>query len=497
MPAFQYALTPELLDEVFPFHLVFDTSLAIAQVGHALAGILQQSVVGKQFSHEFTILRPKLTVSVEAILSKKNQLFFVKHHHSPLQLKGQIVFSQEENVLLFLCSPWAADSTILPQIGIRLKDYAIHDSMIDYLLLQRTHQTALEDLKKVNQELLQKYAELEESLNTQKLLAASTAEQFQRSSTLLEELKETQAKLLQADKMSALGCLSAGIAHEINNPTSFLYGNIPHAQEYFQNLLVIIETYQKAYPLPDKHVARQLRQLDFAFIKRDLPTLLNSMMVGAERIIDIVKSLQSFSRANEAYKKAVNIHDGINSTLTILNSRLKAAGHRPAITVVQEYADLPLVECYAGPLNQVFMNLIVNAIDALEERSHMQPNVAGPPQLTDNFSPNGSSVTDWHPTLTIKTQLLPENWVQVLVQDNGMGIPHNIQQRIFEPFFTTKAVGKGTGLGMSISYQIVVDQHKGRLSFESQEGMGTWFKVELPTQPSEQSHATVQVTRSE
>ncbi|MEL6384598.1 MAG: ATP-binding protein, partial [Cyanobacteria bacterium J06626_18] len=394
--------------------------------------------------------------------------------------------------------PWAADSTVLPQIGIRLKDYAIHDSMIDYLLLQRTHRTALEDLKKVNKELLQKYTELEESLNTQKLLAASTAEQFQRSNALLDKLKETQAKLLQADKMSALGCLSAGIAHEINNPTSFLYGNIPHAQEYFKNLLAIIETYQEAYPSPDQRVANQLKRSDFEFMKRDIPTLVNSMMVGAERIIDIVKSLQSFSRANEAYRKPVNIHSGIDSTLTILNSRLKAAGHRPAIMVVKEYADLPSVECFAGPLNQVFMNLIVNAIDALEARSHLQPDtVAFTPRALNNSPSEDSQSTDWHPTLIIKTQPLSENWVQVLVRDNGTGIPQDIQRRIFEPFFTTKAVGKGTGLGMSISYQIVVDQHKGRLAFESQEGVGTCFKVELPTKAVVPSPTTVQATLSE
>ncbi|MEO1299492.1 MAG: histidine kinase, partial [Cyanobacteria bacterium J06636_16] len=153
MSAFRYALTPDRLDKVFPFHLAFDTSLAIAQVGHALAGILQQSIVGKPLTQEFAILRPKLTVNFDAILSKQNQLFFLKHNHSQLQLKGQIIFLEEDQALLFLCSPWAADSTVLPQIGIRLKDYAIHDSMIDYLLLQRTHRTALEDLKKVNKEL--------------------------------------------------------------------------------------------------------------------------------------------------------------------------------------------------------------------------------------------------------------------------------------------------------------------------------------------------------
>ncbi|MEM9003771.1 MAG: ATP-binding protein [Cyanobacteria bacterium P01_F01_bin.86] len=490
----QYTLTSALLDEVFPFHLALDTSLIILQVGQTLERIAKRSLVGKQLSEEFSILRPELECDFTAILSKQSQLFLLKQNNSLLQLKGQMLLLEETQSIIFLCSPWAADSSILPKLGIKLKDYAIHDSMIDYLLLQRTHQTALEDLKKVNKELLHKYEELEESLKTQKLLAKSAAEQSQRSNTLLEELKKTQAKLLQADKMSALGSLSAGIAHEINNPTSFLYGNIPHAQEYFSDLLKVIQAYQEAYPSPIDNITAQLKKLDFEFIKRDLPTLLNSMMIGAERIIEIVKSLQAFSRGNEACIKAINIHDGINSTLTILNSRLKTAGNRPGISVFKQYADLPLIECYAGPLNQVFMNLIVNAIDALEMRSQSQSAVLPATHSTaENSANHESPLAAWSPTLTITTQVLADDWVRIMIQDNGTGIPEDIQLRIFEPFFTTKGIGKGTGLGMSISYQIVVEQHEGRLSFKSQEGEGTCFTVDLPIRTIAQSPAKAKV----
>ena len=498
MFAAQYTLTPALLDEVFPFHLVLDSELAIVQVGHALEKISKRPILGKQLSHEFSILRPKTEVDFQAITEKKKQLFFLKYNHSLLQLKGQIILLREEEAIIFICSPWAADSSILPKIGIRLKDYAIHDSMIDYLLLQRTHKTALEDLKTINKELLKKYEELGESLRNQKLLAQSAAEQFKRSNTLLEELRETQAKLLQAEKMSALGCLSAGIAHEINNPTSFLYGNIPHAQEYFYDLIKIIQTYQETYPLPNDNIATQLKKTDYEFIKNDLPTLLNSMMVGAERITEIVKSLQAFSRANEAYIKPINIHEGIDSTLTILNSRLKAVGNRPAIAVLKEYTPLPSIECYAGPLNQVFMNLIVNAIDALEARSQNQPQaLSDASNIADNSDNPDSSLINWEPTLTIKTQIVTNNWVRITFGDNGSGIPDDIKRRIFEPFFTTKSVGKGTGLGMSISYQIVVEQHGGRLSFESQLGEGTCFVIELPIQRAEKLSTTSQTTPSE
>ena len=260
--------------------------------------------------------------------------------------------------------------------------------------------------------------------------------------------------------MSSLGQLVAGVAHEINNPVNFIYGNLIYAQEYAENLLDVIETYQNNYPEPVDAVADILAEVEFDFLVEDLPKILNSMKIGADRIKKIVESLRNFSRLDEAQMKLVDLHEGIDSTLMILKNSFKAKPEELEITVIKNYAKLPKLECYPGELNQVFMNIISNAIDALqlvrkEFKNH-------PPQIT------------------ITTQIEAKNQIIIRIADNGIGISKAIQKRIFDPFYTTKAVGKGTGLGLAISYQVIVERHKGKLECYSTLGEGTAFIIKIP-----------------
>jgi two-component system, NtrC family, sensor kinase len=282
--------------------------------------------------------------------------------------------------------------------------------------------------------------------------------------TALVTAKQAQSQLVQAEKMSSLGQLVAGIAHEINNPVNFIHGNLTHARGYIAELQELVGLYQKHYPHPVAEIAETIEDLDLDFLLEDLTKLLTSMKVGTDRIREIVLSLRNFSRLDEADIKPVNIHEGLDSTLMILQGRLKATDHRPDIQIVRRYGDLPLVECYAGQLNQVFMNLISNAIDAMEAQTEPAPTI-GITTASVVLESGGSTLTS----------------TEIRITDNGGGIPIEVQQRIFEPFFTTKPVGKGTGLGLSISYQVVVDRHQGTFTCQSTPGQGTEFTIRLPT----------------
>lgn len=295
-------------------------------------------------------------------------------------------------------------------------------------------------------------------------LLQQTQQQTAQLNHALQQLQGTQAKLVQGEKMAGLGQLMAGISHEINNPVSFVFSNVKPAQGYVADLLALLALYHQEYPEPGDIIQHKREEVEIDFLTEDLPKLINSMKIGAVRIQEIIQSMQVFSRMDEAVCKAVNIHQGIDSTLLILGHRLKAQPDRPEFEVIKAYGELPRVNCYASQLNQVFMNLLSNAIDALEA-------------VADSNRPLQIRViTDW---------LEAHDSIVIQIEDTGMGISEKTVDKIFNPFFTTKPVGKGTGLGLSISYQIVTELHDGKLECFSQPGEGTVFRIELPVSPIE------------
>ncbi|MBD2439982.1 sensor histidine kinase [Nostoc sp. FACHB-110] len=292
-------------------------------------------------------------------------------------------------------------------------------------------------------------------------------EQKKQLTLTLENLKKTQSQLVQSEKMSSLGQLVSGIAHEVNNPVNFIHANLNYIQDYSADLLSLIQLYQKNYPQPVAEIKNKENAIDLEFLQTDILKIVNSMKSGTERISQIVLSLRNFSRMDEAEYKRVNIHEGIDNTLLILQHRLKATCSRPEILVSKDYSQLPPVECYAGQMNQVFINILTNAIDALEESNKNRTYQ----EILNN--PN---------KIAISTSFVNSEWITIAIADNGSGIPEPIQPRIFDPFFTTKPVGQGTGMGMSISYQIITEQHSGKLEFSSIPNQGTKFVIQIPIQ---------------
>lgn len=328
--------------------------------------------------------------------------------------------------------------------------------------------TEVSAIRNLNGELLRLIG-VAKDITERKLVEQSLQQSIQREqekaaelSQILSELKNTQVQLIQAEKMSGLGQMVAGIAHEINNPASFIQGNLLPAEGYFQSLVALLKLYQQTYPHQTPEIAGLSEEIDLEFLLEDWSKLLASMQIGAERIREIVLSLRNFSRLDEKQLKSVDIHEGIDNTILILQHRLKATGKMPEIQLIKDYGRLPNVICYAGQLNQVFMNLLSNAIDALETKPE--------PRL-----------------ITIKTSIISELQppaLKISISDNGAGMSESIIQKIFDPFFTTKPVGSGTGLGLSISYQIVVKTHGGKIHCNSSPGKGTEFVVEIPVSPN-------------
>ena len=327
----------------------------------------------------------------------------------------------------------------------------------DYQMIERSLELSSEELLQANNQLREMLT------NVEGKVAERTVELIKANGELeqaLTDLQQMQIHLIQAEKMSSLGQLIAGIAHEINNPVNFIHGNIRHLHNYVINLLEFVDLSQECSERVNSDLQSKAEEIDLEFIKIDLPKVIKSMEVGTHRIREIVLSLRNFSHIDQSELKSIDIHQGIEDTLLILGHRIKPQKNSdfPRIQIVKQYGDLPLVNCYAGQLNQVFVNILVNAIDAIEE----------------------SASSDRHPCISIQTQVIDDNYVEIAIADNGSGIPEAIQQQIFNPFFTTKPVGKGTGMGMAISYQIITEKHKGRLTCVSSLGKGTEFIIHIP-----------------
>ncbi|MBE9187867.1 CBS domain-containing protein [Microcoleus sp. LEGE 07076] len=352
---------------------------------------------------------------------------------------------------------------------------------------QEALRQAHDDLKKQVEERTAQLLESNELLRRDIIKRQRVEEVLRKKQTCLKnqahkleetvrKLQQTQSQLVQTEKMSSLGQMIAGIAHEINNPVNFIYGNLSHTNHYIKELIKLLDLYQKHYPEPVSEIQEAAAEMEIDFLVEDLSKMLSSMQVGTERIRQIVLSMRNFSRSDQSNIKLVDIHDGIDSTLLILQHRLKAQGRHPAIEIIKEYGDLPRVECCGGQMNQVFMNILGNAIDALDEEIH---NGEWASRNGKNSPPSTPTSRLTVPGITIRTEVVGDS-VAIRISDNGRGIPDDIRRQLFDPFFTTKPVGKGTGLGLSISYHLVVEKHGGRLECVSEVGQGTEFAIEIP-----------------
>ncbi|MBD2744433.1 histidine kinase [Coleofasciculus sp. FACHB-1120] len=403
---------------------LFDNHFNIAHFLRNIAYIIPLIGLNSEYIHtvrEEALTVDKLEATQKILLDKTKQLELIN-----LELQKQIAERQQV-------------------------EEELHRSNIE---LERRVEERTAEIRQTNDLLLIEVAERKQGENRYR-------EKSQELKNTLLDLQKTQAQLIQTEKISSLGQLVAGVAHEINNPINFVHGNINYACEYVNSLLYLLHLYRKQYP-PTPEIEEEIEASDLDFIIEDLPKLLKSMHLGVERIREIVQSLRSFSRADQAEMKPVDIHEGIDSTLLILQYRLKAIAGGPMITVSKEYGNLPLVECYAGQLNQVFMNLLSNAIDAVEE------------------SVAKEKISCLLPTIKISTAVEDENKAVIRIADNGPGMTEDVCSHLFDAFFTTKPVGKGTGLGLSISYQIVVEKHGGSMECVSAPGQGAEFVIKIP-----------------
>lgn len=503
----QWSLPADLLVELFPFHIAFDRQLNIVQVGRSINQLYPTSLARQRLDDYFVINRPKVALSFEVIQKRLKSLFVLASRHGELMLKGQMTCLPDGNLMLFLCSPSVIDAQQLVDIGIHLRDFPLHDVTPDLIFLQRTTQMSVQQVEGLNQQLVASQEQLQDALKIQEHLRFKAEQQAKQLERQLKELKETQIQLVQAEKMSTLGQLLSGIVHEINNPLHCIHGNLDHCLEYTQELtqfcrfLIRRSGLDRECPELADDEADQFAHLQnltpedyqsLAFTLDDFPQVIRAMRVGTDRIREIVKGLRNFSRLDATALEEFDVHEGIDNTLMILKHRLTKTNLQKPIQVIKNYTKVPAIYCYFGQINQVLMNILANAIDALEDReqgrSHCPEQFdrrAGTPRLTPHSSDRDSNSDRHQPTIWIQTDLNHQGWLQIKIRDNAGGMPATVKERIFEPFFTTKPGARGTGLGMSISYQIVTERHGGCLLCDSQPDVGTEFTIELPINRSQ------------
>lgn len=490
------SLSSDLLVELFPFHIAFDRQLEIVQTGHCISRLYSSSLEGQRLDDCFVIKRPTVAPSFELIQQKQQLLFVLAAINYDLTLKGQMVELPDTGCVLFLCSPWGIEPRQLVDLGIRLKDFPLHDVTPDLIFLQRTTQMSVQQIEGLNRQVMASQRQLQDALKVQESLRFQAEQQAMQLERQLKELKETQIQLVQAEKMSALGQLLSGIFHEINNPLHCIHGNLDHCMEYVKELTQFCKVLVAQLGLADQFpklnsydtgqfadMSDSLSADDYeslAFALEDFPQVIKAMRAGSDRIREIVKGLRSFSRLDAASLDEFDVHEGIENTLMILKHRFTKANLSKPLQIVKNYAAVPRIHCYAGQINQVLMNILANAIEALEDANQSQNcwehSVVRLPQ-----APVALVDTRFNqPTIWIQTSLNDRGWLQIKIRDNAGGMPEAVKSKIFEPFFTTKSRSRGTGLGMSISYQIVTERHGGCLSCESQPGIGTEFTIELP-----------------
>ncbi|MFM7426008.1 MAG: sensor histidine kinase, partial [Elainella sp.] len=462
----------------------------------ASTDLANQALVGME-KRSFELVRQGKYKAALALLSGQNYQLQKQIYAEGVAVRNQLIQAQIQNRITAYRQQllWAGVILGFCLLILGAAWLLVLRILQTYLQTQNLAQIALEA---ANQQLEQQVQERTQMLR-QRTLDLQQA---------LQTLQSQQMQLVQSEKMSSLGQLVGGVAHEINNPISFVHGNLYHIEEYTEDLLELILLYQQQYPEPPHSIQGKIASIDLEFLQTDLSKILQSMQAGTDRVRQIVLRLRNFSRMDEDGLKQVNIHDGLNDTLMLLQHRLKATATRPEIPVLRDYGNCPEIACYPGPLNQVFMNILVNAIEAIEvlldEPDLLEPDLLEPELLESGLS------TEHHSQfrgITITTELVCEShpepqadehlqqsagsfsglieWLQITIADQGVGIAANVLPRIFDPFFTTKPAGKGTGLGMSISYQIITQMHRGLISCSSVPGQGSQFVIRLPLQTAE------------